>query len=156
MALVTRVRLCLGTLWARLNSLAEQRRNLGILHRDFNAVRLAALTRTFEQKNIRLTWSYYAGNYKVFSTTKDGNGASGDLMLFRDFYGNGVMRRIGFESWLLPVHYRHYHQFPAELVRKPLTSVQFAGRMFSVPHGGVEMKKYMYPTNWWKEIKPPS
>ena len=73
-------------------------------------------------------------------------------MIFRN--NSGVMQRVGFESYLLFLHYRKFHSFPASLAAKPLPTLEFAGLNISAPHGGVELQKYLYPTSWWREVKP--
>ncbi|KAK7494867.1 hypothetical protein BaRGS_00013994 [Batillaria attramentaria] len=45
--------------------------------------------------------------------------------------------------------------FPARLLDAPLNKVKFHGSDMPVPHEGIEILKYLYPDNWWLEIKPP-
>ena len=75
-----------------------------------------------------------------------------DLFVFYD--SNGVMRRPGIESWLIPINYRLYHTFPSGLVEQPLPKVKFGFFNISVPRGGIEIMKHLYPYNWWKVVKP--
>ena len=123
--------------------------DFGLLYDDLIKTDITVLQNEFAKRGIVMYYQYYAGNYKV----SHGN-MTGDLMIFRDYYNDGVMRRIGFESWLLFIHYRYYHQFPKRLIRLPLNTIKFAGLNFFVPRGGVEIQKHFYPRNWWKEVIP--
>ena len=121
--------------------------DFGIIHADLTKVREENIFKAFESNGIKIIYRPYAGNYRVSK-----GGAEGDLMIFRN--NNGVMQRVGFESYLLFVHYRKFHSFPANLVEKPLPGLEFAGENISAPHRGIELQKYLYPTSWWKVVKP--
>ncbi|XP_078379427.1 uncharacterized protein LOC144662488 [Oculina patagonica] len=69
---------------------------------------------------------------------------------------NGWMKRGGLETWIVPFHYNRRHTFPAELAEKPLPLVRFGYSEMPVPRGGIEIQKYLYPDDWWKEVKPVS
>ncbi len=75
-------------------------------------------------------------------------------MIFTDWYNNGIMHRIGMESYLFFIHYRKFHIFPSRLVQKPMPKLEFAGLNISTPREGIEMQKYLYPLNWMAEVKP--
>jgi len=77
-----------------------------------------------------------------------------DLFVFYNY--NGIMRRPGIESWLMPINYRLYHTFPSSLVEQPLPKVKFGFFNISVPREGIEIMKHLYPYNWWKVVKPKS
>lgn len=81
------------------------------------------------------------------------SGAKADIFLFTE-YSDGMMKRQGWESWLLFLQYRYWHSFPAELVRSPLPSSKFGFFNVSVPHGGVEITRHLYRDDWWKIVKP--
>ena len=86
------------------------------------------------------------------SLTLEANGTSVDIVLY--YNHNGYMARYGLETWLFFIHYRLYHTFPSRLVQKPLPKVKFGFFNISIPGGGVEIMKYLYRLNWWKEVKP--
>ena len=75
-----------------------------------------------------------------------------DLFVFYNY--NGMMRRRGIESWLIPFNYRLYHTFPTDLVEQPLPKVKFGFFNISVPRNGIEIMKHLYPYNWWKVVRP--
>ena len=83
-----------------------------------------------------------------------GYGESVGLFLYYNY--RGTMMRSGYESWLFYIHYRFRHSFPAKLVQHPLPKVKFGSFNISVPRGGIEIMKHLYPTNWWKVVKPKS
>ena len=83
-------------------------------------------------------------------------GYGGSVGLFLYYNYRGTMMRSGYESWLFYIHYRFRHSFPAKLLQHPLPKVKFGSFNISVPRGGIEIMKHLYPTNWWKVIKPKS
>ena len=83
-----------------------------------------------------------------------GYGESVGLFLYYNY--RGTMMRSGYESWLFYIHYRFRHSFPAKLLQHPLPKVKFGSFNISVPRGGIEIMKHLYPTNWWKVVKPKS
>ena len=64
------------------------------------------------------------------------------------------MTRTGIESWAFALNYRIYHSFPAWLVEPELPHVKFGFFNISIPKGGIEILKHLYPFNWWKEVRP--
>ena len=83
-----------------------------------------------------------------------GYGESVGLFLYYNY--RGTMMRSGYESWLFYIHYRFRHSFPAKLLQHPLPKVKFGSFNISVPRGGIEIMKHLYPTDWWKVVKPKS
>ena len=78
----------------------------------------------------------------------------GSVELFVFYNHRGSMMRAGYEPWLFYFNYRLYHSFPARLVEQPLPKVKFGSIDISVPRGGMEIIKQLYPFNWWKVVKP--
>lgn len=76
------------------------------------------------------------------------------LDLFAFYNDGGTMRRTGLESWFFAINYRTYHSFPAKLVEAELPQVKFGFFNISIPKGGIEIMKHLYPYNWWKEVRP--
>ncbi|KAL9981335.1 hypothetical protein ACROYT_G010026 [Oculina patagonica] len=75
-----------------------------------------------------------------------------DLMIFHR--SGKWMKRPGWASWLFYLHYNTFHTFPAKLIEQPLPKTRFGFFNISVPRNGNEMLKYLYPTDWWKVVKP--
>ena len=74
--------------------------------------------------------------------------------LFAFYNQGGVMRRRGLESWIFALNYRTHHSFPAKLVEPELPQAKFGFFNISIPKGGIEIMKHLYPYNWWKEVPP--
>ena len=81
-------------------------------------------------------------------------GKNESLGLFLFYNRRGIMMRSGYEPWVLYIHYRLRHTFPARLVQQPLPKVRFGSFNISFPRGGIEIMKHLYPFNWWKVVKP--
>jgi len=64
------------------------------------------------------------------------------------------MERVGWEKRIFPHLYVGYQNFPFQLIEEKLPEHKFNGIMFNIPHQEYELQKYLYPENWWKEIKP--
>ena len=90
---------------------------------------------------------------------------SGTIVIYREglwlsvdlfaFYNHrGTMTRRGIEAWFFALNYRMYHSFPAWLVEPELPQVKFGLFNISIPKGGIEILKHLYPYNWWKEVRP--
>ena len=91
------------------------------------------------------------GLIKIF----DGNSEfSVDLVIFNR--SGKWMKRPGWATWLFYFQYNKFHTFPAKLIEKPLPKIQFGFFNISAPRGGKEILKYIYPTDWWKIVKPPA
>ena len=100
-------------------------------------------------KRLDYFWSR-DGLIKIF----DGNSEfTIDLMVFTR--SGKWMKRPGWVTWLLYFQYNKFHTFPAELIQQPLPKIQFGFFNISAPRGGKEILKYIYPTDWWKVVKPP-
>lgn len=123
--------------------------DLGVQRKDIERVPKNLFRYFFYSKNISIYYSTWGGYYRVTR-----NGARADLMLFDYFSNNGYIERVGLESYIFYVNYKKMHAFPSRLVQKPLPMLPFAGRDMPVPRDGLEVQKYHYPYDWWKESKP--
>lgn len=79
--------------------------------------------------------------------------ANVDVIVYYDY--NGLMKRKGWEPFLIPVHYRLHHSFPTWVVKTPpgLPKMKFGNFNMSVPRGGREIMKYLYRYNWWQDFE---
>ncbi|KAL9957784.1 hypothetical protein ACROYT_G034728 [Oculina patagonica] len=64
------------------------------------------------------------------------------------------MKRAGLETWIFALNYNLHDTFPARLVEKPCPAVPFGNFKMPVPREGIEIQKYLYPDDWFKEVKP--
>ena len=74
--------------------------------------------------------------------------------LFAMYNYRGWMKRAGLETWIFALNYNLHDTFPARLVEKPLPLVPFGFLKMPVPREGIEIQKYLYPDDWFKEVKP--
>ena len=123
--------------------------DLGVSRKDLQHLPRAKLKEALASKGMTTHYSSWGGFYRVTY----GN-ARADLMVFDAFANNGYMERVGVESYLFFINYKKMHAFPAELIKKPLPTMLFAGISMPVPRGGLEIQKYHYPYDWWKESRP--
>lgn len=66
-----------------------------------------------------------------------------------------MYRRIGWKRRLLPPACENLQSldcFPPRLIRPPLPMKEFSRALLPVPREGIELQKYHYKDNWWKEI----
>lgn len=79
--------------------------------------------------------------------------ANVDVIVYYDY--NGLMKRQGWEPFLIPVHYRLHHSFPTWVVKTPpaLPTMRFGVFNMSVPRGEREVMKYLYRYNWWQDFE---
>lgn len=75
-----------------------------------------------------------------------------DVTAFYDY--DGRMKRAGLETWILALNYNRFHTFPTRLLKKPLPRMPFGNYTLPVPREGIEIQKYLYPDDWWIEVKP--
>ena len=74
--------------------------------------------------------------------------------LFALYNYRGWMKRAGLETWIFALNYNLHDTFPARLLDKPLPKVPFGNFTMPVPREGIEIQKYLYPDDWWREVKP--
>ena len=86
---------------------------------------------------------------------KHNSGCLVELYFFKKSWF-GQARRVGWEVYLLQIHYYYIHSFPFILVEnvRQLPRVQFGDRDGHVPRGGIEIMKYLYRNTWKIEFKP--
>lgn len=123
--------------------------DVGVLKDEIIHVSESKLKAELARKEMEIHYSYWGGFYRVTRGR-----ARADLMVFHNFNYNGFMERVGVESYVFFINYKTMHAFPSGLVLPPLPAMDFAGVAMPVPRGGLEMQKYHYPYDWWKETKP--
>ncbi|CAH3167644.1 unnamed protein product [Porites evermanni] len=113
---------------------------------DFKKIPLKEFKAKFEAAGLVLIDKLQESGY----LSVKGYGESIGLFLYYNY--RGTMMRSGYESWLFYIHYRFRHSFPAKLLQHPLPKVKFGSFNISVPRGGMEIMKHLYPTDWWKTL----
>lgn len=142
-----------GSLWGAMRTKGplvwDTDADIGINGDEVCACQSETFIRAFTKRGLDVKFVPQHGRYRI----SDGQEEI-DVMIFVDYWRDGMMRRTGWETWPFFVNYRWHHTFPAWLVEPPLPKLPFAGRNMSVPKGGVEIQKWLYRNNWWKETKP--
>jgi hypothetical protein len=124
--------------------------DIGIRGEQFINIERSKFLRAFEDAGIQC--DNRLSRSGALTLTKSGSKLVVDVFTFYDY--SGIMKRCGWETWLLFVHYELHHSFPSRLVKSPLPKSKFGFFNISVPRGGNEVLKYLYRFDWWKEVKP--
>lgn len=145
--------LCYGTLWGALRQGAilswDNNIDTCALESQFSNISNAHLQQIFKQEGMSITFSWQNGVYEVslgravgyihlFAVSKDGTLAFS--------WEQSLWRLFGYTQ--VP--------FPVNLLDVPLNTVIFHGKPMPVPHEGIEILKYLYPKDWWLEVRPPN
>ncbi|BET00759.1 Hypothetical protein NTJ_13575 [Nesidiocoris tenuis] len=151
--------LCYGSLWGQLRlsrSLPwEDDVELCLFNEELVTKDEVYLARAFRNKNMNLDYDSTEGIYLV--TDPSLPGAKVELIVFEKDPMINMLRRVGWKRRVLPPDCESLPSlncFPPRLALPPLPQREFGGFVVPVPREGIEIQKYHYPTNWWKEILP--
>lgn len=125
------------------------------IYTDDTGGKMDIICKSLLAKNISCSYDSSGASYKIrLMPVNKHEDVQVDLFLLVPTW-HGYMRRLGWEIWLLPLHYYLHHSFPAYLVDgDDLPIVEFAGRNISSPKDGVEIMKYLYRSTWKSVLKP--
>lgn len=144
--------LCYGSLWGAIRyqrSLEwDTDLDLCVLSEEIHAIDPSSLLNMFRWEDFALDYSAREGKYEV----RFGK-ATADLVVFEPSSDGLWMERIGWESRLFSN--LESNHFPAELIKRPLPTVRFHNLQVPAPREEIEIMKYFYPDDWWKEVRPP-
>lgn len=155
--------LCYGSLWGQIRlgrTLSwERRAQLCARNEELSPVDELFLQRAFTKHGLAASYSSSEGAYEVQAGTTANipNAPIVQLIVFEFDDRSGMLRRVGWKRRLLPpdcASLPTLQCFPPRLVSPPLPSREFGGYILPVPREGIELQKYHYQDNWWKEIKP--
>lgn len=151
--------LCYGSLWGQLRlsrSLPwESDIEYCLLNEEIITKDEVYLARIFKNKKMELEYDITEGIYTI--TDDELSGAKVQLIVFEMDPMINMLRRVGWKRRVLPPDCESLPSlncFPPRLARPPLPQKEFGGYVVPVPREGIEIQKYHYPTNWWKEILP--
>ncbi|XP_014246966.1 uncharacterized protein LOC106665218 isoform X1 [Cimex lectularius] len=151
--------LCYGSLWGQLRlskSLPwEADVEFCLLNEEIITKDEVYFARTFRNKEMQIDYDSTEGVYSV--TDSKLPGAKVQLIVFEKDPMINMLRRVGWKRRVLPPDcesLRSLNCFPPRLAEPPLPKKEFGGYIMPVPREGIEIQKYHYPTNWWKEILP--
>ena len=143
--------LCYGSLWGALKfkrTLPWDRNiDMCVIYHQVVAIDEHVLHQAF--KNAELNYYYNSRRGKYVITYKT---VKAEITVFEKV-GNHA-ERVGWEKRLFAHLYLNYQNFPYQLVEKDLPKMSFNGIDIPIPHQEYELQKYLYPDNWWKEVKP--
>jgi hypothetical protein len=143
--------LCYGSLWGALKfkSTLPWDRNIDmcIIQNQLILINEQTLYQAFKQNDLKYYYNSRRGKYVVSYKT-----VSGEITVFEKIGSH--MERVGWEKRLVPHLYLNYQRFPYQLIEGELPKIKFNNRLLPVPKQEFEIQKYLYPDNWWKEVKP--
>ncbi|XP_073989470.1 uncharacterized protein isoform X2 [Rhodnius prolixus] len=151
--------LCYGSLWGQLRSSQslpwESDIEFCLLNEEILTKDEVYLERNFRSRNMQMVYDSTEGVYTITDVAFPGGKIQ--LVVFEKDLVINMLRRVGWKRRVLPPDCESLPSlncFPPRLVTPPLPLKEFGGYILPVPREGIEIQKYHYPTNWWKEILP--
>lgn len=117
------------------------------------AIDEAVLWSAFQQEFLQLSHSTAEGSYAV--QRNHHQQPQVELVAFRYDAEQDVYRRAGWRRGLLPPSCDWSPAldcFPAYLAKRPLQRRQLGRFEYAVPQAGIEIQKYHYADNWWRDV----
>lgn len=109
----------------------------------------------FEKNDLKITYQSFEGIYLVEDSGTLTDSPIIEIYLFGHDRQQNMFKRVGWKHRLLPQdcdYTKSLDCFPANLIQTPLPKKLLGNHFYSVPMGGVEIQKYHYADNWWKEV----
>uniref|UniRef100_T1J0Q1 LicD family protein n=1 Tax=Strigamia maritima TaxID=126957 RepID=T1J0Q1_STRMM len=149
--------LCYGTLWGalRYNRLLPWEQDVEFCAINEKVLYLdeARLLREFRKHSLELEYDWSEGFYTIFNSSK--RLGSVEIYVFELDTMNNMLKRVGWKRRVLPPNCENtiLHCFPPRLAKTPLPEKELSGVTLPVPREEIEIQKYFYPDDWWKENK---
>lgn len=144
--------LCYGALFGALRSSKplpqDEDVDFCVLAEDMEGIEEGYLYQLFKFDGMTLSYNPKVGVY----TATAGMGKA-NLVLFDLSDDYQWLQRIGMVNRLMFLEGRE--KFPSALAAPPLPTVNLGWVELPAPRGDIEIQKYLYPNDWWKEVKPP-
>ena len=144
--------LCYGTLWGTLrgNKMLpwDPEPDICVTNEALSEVDEGYLYKLFQFDGLTLAYNSPDGLYTV--TYGD---ATVTLTVFEQSEDGESYQRVGLRSRVLPPDMKE--KFPLRLLADPLPKLECFGLFLPVPHEDIEIQKYLYPDDWWIEVRPP-
>lgn len=133
----------------------------------------ARFLRHFYSNNLKIYYIHSEGLYRIFSENPD-EGPYVELVVFQrddavmsvfsvlatnsyfQSFQQKMYKRVGWKRRLMPPHCDWTPSldcFPIHLLEASLPRRKLGRFFYSVPMGGIELQKYHYTQNWWKDIR---
>ncbi|RWS11576.1 uncharacterized protein B4U79_12499 [Dinothrombium tinctorium] len=149
--------LCYNSLWGALKKKEAfpwlPYVELCLLNEEISNFDETFVFRTFKREGLLIEYSSSDGVYTV--TTFNGSDPFAKLIIFEENQVINQYRRVGWKNRLIPPDSCSLiHCFPPRLIEKPLETVTFMGVELPVPREEIEILKYLFPNDWWKDLEP--
>ncbi|XP_055610297.1 uncharacterized protein LOC129757191 [Uranotaenia lowii] len=151
--------LCYGTLWGqiRMGRLLPWRKKADfcVLNEELVTREEARFLRYFINQDLQIYYVHSEGVYRIFVDDPE-TGPYVELIVFQRDDMQSMYKRIGWKRRLMPPHCDWTPSldcFPVHLLQIPLPQRRLGQHIYSVPMGGIEIQKYHYSENWWKDIR---
>ncbi|XP_041354157.1 uncharacterized protein LOC121371988 [Gigantopelta aegis] len=145
--------ICYGTLWGTLRNgeLLPWDNNVDfcVNWADINKVDSDHITEIFNQKQLSISYVPRLGHYEVKYGSADGYVTVFSGMFYGEMYRTGWLYNLLWWFQSKPI------SFPTNLLEAPLPTKKLYGHDVPVPKESIEILKYLYPDDWWLEVRPP-
>lgn len=148
--------LCYGSLWGALyiQNILPWDTNVDFCVRNEEIMKHdeSHLLRLFGQHGMDIEYNNKDGIYEVYNRSSKLGHAH--VIVFESDLRTGHMRRVGWKNRITPPDMcEALHCFPPNLVEPPLPRIKYGNLEVPAPHEEIELLKYLYPNDWWKELK---
>nr|XP_029711981.1 uncharacterized protein LOC109622844 [Aedes albopictus] len=151
--------LCYGTLWGQIRMTKmlpwRKKAEFCVFNEELMAREEASFLRAFYSNNLKIYYIHSEGLYRIFAESPD-VGPYVELIVFQRDDAQSMYKRVGWKRRLLPPHCDWTPSldcFPIHLLEASLPRRKLGRYFYSVPMGGIELQKYHYTQNWWKDIR---
>lgn len=154
--------LCYGTLWGQIRMAKmlpwREKAEFCVLNDELMRHEEARFIRNFYSSELQIHYLHSEGIYRIFANEPTVRHATPyvELVVFQLDETQGMYKRIGWKRRLLPPHCDwtpSLECFPINLLQGTLPKRPLGRHHYTVPMGGIELQKYHYPDNWWKDVK---
>uniref|UniRef100_A0A182Q5U0 Uncharacterized protein n=1 Tax=Anopheles farauti TaxID=69004 RepID=A0A182Q5U0_9DIPT len=154
--------LCYGTLWGQIRMAKmlpwREKAEFCVLNDELMHHEEARFIRNFYAHELQIHYLHAEGIYRIFGNEPIARPAPPyvDLVVFQLDEAQGMYKRVGWKRRLLPPHCDWTPSldcFPVNLLQGTLPKRPLGRMFYTVPMGDIELQKYHYPDNWWKDVK---
>uniref|UniRef100_A0A182JJQ5 Uncharacterized protein n=1 Tax=Anopheles atroparvus TaxID=41427 RepID=A0A182JJQ5_ANOAO len=154
--------LCYGTLWGQIR-LAKmlpwrEKAEFCVLNDELMHHEEARFIRNFYANELHINYHHSEGIYRIFANEPAALRTRPyvELVVFQLDVAQAMYKRVGWKRRLLPPHCDWTPSldcFPVNLLQGALPKRPLGRMLYTVPMGGIELQKYHYRDNWWKDVK---